>query len=338
MSEHVTESELKFHAELGRLAGKHLGGVLGLELLPYDPTQRPDQRLDTTHFDIGPDASLASIRGLAGIALQNDKTGRLDELVEAFRSRRDLMIHMNMDLEDGKNIGNISEHTSLYGIAILQAAQILARGEERYVRRNATVMSKLITRLSVFGGMPATDVLSNLGRSYYSVPRTKSIFRSGIDNDLATEANHAMLEDLHEFLGVGGQTIAIAPSGSIDERTYHRGRLQSISMQRMSSGTARLLAGLDRLLPAAIWLDAPKGQPWFKIGELTESVRDSPDKAHETMEWLADALSSLARVPVEYEAERLHGAQRAKELGEELAEKSKDTYEKLRRRLHKDEE
>lgn len=248
------------------------------------------------------------------------------------------MIHMDMDLQDGKNIGNISEHTSLYGIALLQAAQILARGEEHYVRRNATVMSKLITRLSVFGGMPATDALGNLGRSYFSVPRTKSIFRSGIDNNLATEANQAMLEDLHEFLGVGGQTVAIAPSGGIDERKYHRGRLQSISMQRMSSGTARLLAGLDRLLPAALWLDAPKGQPWFKIGELTQSVHGSPDKAHESMEWLADALSSLARVPVEYEAERLHGAMRAKELGEGLAEKGKETLVRVRRRLHKDDD
>jgi hypothetical protein len=315
-----TSAEEELHQELSKLARKHIGGVLGLQLLPYKPETYPEQALGRTYRDVDPDTTLDTVRLIAGMALGGEKTRRFEQLTAGFMARPDMLNNIRMDLADGRNIALITDHSSLEGIAYAQAALISALGDKDLLHNNGIILSKLLTRLSVFGGQPATDILSKLGRSLFSVPRSKSIFRSGIDNDIATQTNEAMLLDLDAFLRPGGRIVALAPSGSLDERRFHRGQLQSLTLQRMSSGTAHTLAKFDRILPAALWLEASASHEWFAIGSLTDTAKGDPAGAHRQMEWLADAVSGLARVPAEYEKERMTGIERARELGREALE------------------
>lgn len=334
----ASPQEMLLHKELGKLGIKHTGGDLQLELIEHNPIRYTYQRIGQVKFPSAEDASLETIRFYAGIALDNQNTGRFDELVDAFQSRRDLMNHTRIDIEDGKNSADVTEHSSLHGVALFRAAKLVALNNPEYVKRSAIVVSKLITRLQAFGGVPAPEALSQMAATYFSVPRTDSIFHSGIDEELAAILNRPMLDAIQNQLVHDGIDAAIAPSGSIDEKVIKDGELSGINMQRMSSGSARLLSKFDRILPGALWLDAPAGRPWYWIGEITGSVKNNPERAHELMNTIADAQSGLARVPVHYREDRPKVAQAAHELLDEVKHvyiRRKTAFEKRREERRK---
>ncbi|MBA2279233.1 hypothetical protein H0V99_02220 [Candidatus Saccharibacteria bacterium] len=315
------DSEVALHDELTRLGQKHEGGDLGLVLMNYDPVNHDDQRLSHVMNPISPDTNFDTIRLYASSALGNRYPDRFERMVEVFEARTDLLNNIRTDLVEGKNIALITNHGKLEDIPIVQAALVCALGDEKYIKRNAIVVSKILTRLEAFG-LPASSVLSYLGHTFFSIPRSKSIFRSGIDNDIAQEENAIMLNALQQYIEEGGKMVAIAPSGSTDERNYKFDDLTGLTLQRMSSGTANLLLLFDRILPVSVWLEAPKGHKFLTIGELLSVRAKTETSIHECMEWIAGETAGLARVTTVYESDRLTGIARAKKIGKLISERA----------------
>lgn len=297
----VTKEEWEFHTDhIADMASSHLGGPLDLSLMPFNPIGREDQRLNVTHHEANPAANLEIIRML-GERIIGPK--RVDEFISAYRARPDLMDARRMDIERGLKTGLVTNHRVIHDIAVVQALELLALGQERYIPRSALIMSKLITRFEVdtgdFGIMPATDVLAFTGRSYFSIPKTKSSYHALKGSRIADHTNPHMLEDLYGWLEQGGARLAVAGSGSTDRDTHG-----VITMQRINSGTARLFADLDRILPIAVDLLADEDKPWFSIGRYTDIARNDPEAAHFIMEGIGYDLSRLIGKPVQYEATR----------------------------------
>jgi hypothetical protein len=316
--------EAEFHHELELLAEKHLGGQLDLHLLPYNPIQHPDQQLTCLHNPINTETNLETINFYATAAAGEAVfPGRFQYLAGAFNERRDLLDTISHYLKDGKNIALVTNHSQLHDIAIAQGALIYALQDPELIPNNAIVISKLITRIEAFG-LPATSVVGNLAHCFFSIPRTKSIFRSSIDNDVATIANTDMIRRLGSFMNEpAGKLVAIAPSGSTDERHIEDNTLRKLTMQRMSSGTAMLLNQFDYVLPVAIWLEARQDRYSISIGDI-KKLHDS--EAHNVMNWLAAEISHLAGVTTEYEEERLGGRERFVKLGQNVAERVEQIF------------
>jgi hypothetical protein len=323
---YASPEECEFHEHADKLLTKHLGGTLGLQAIEFNPIAREDQRLAVTHRRAAPHASLAGLRYLGNAVLGEE---RLAELEEAFLSRPDLLNNRRMDLARGMNIGTITNHSALHDIAVVQAVELLALKDESLISRSATMLSKLITRLEVniegLPPLPTTDVADLTGASFLSIPRTKSIYRSRMSNNVAELTNPHMLLALQEWLSTGGKRLAIAPSGSIDE--LEDGVLH---LQRMSSGTANTISLLDRVLQVAINLDAQPGERWFSIGDYTDQTHNKPDESHKLMESIAVELSVMRAMPVEYEQERLRGKDLGREIFHKIIEKAENTVDRLR--------
>jgi|GEM_PF-4679266 hypothetical protein len=313
----------RLHHELDKIGSKHAGGVLGLEFIDFEPNN-PDvyyQKIEVTHVPVNETADFATIDLYANIAMGEKKPERFNQFVQGFRNRRDLVNQLRMDLNDGKNVALITNHGYLHDIPITQAALVRALNDESLIANGAIVISKLLTRYKALGMEHAVKILQNLGTTFFSLPRTKTFYKTTIDIDTAKDINTPMMQDLQTFMQPGGRLVALAPSGSLDEREYRRQKLIEIRLQRMSSGTTKLLTTFDRVLPVAVWLDAKTGQEWFSIGEIT-IIKNAAD-SERAMEWIAGEIERLARVPTQYEAQRLHGVEKLKDNAKRLKEMSK---------------
>ncbi len=315
VSHHASSEELEFHRHVPELAAKHIGGTLGLGLVGYKPLDLAysDQRLVATHRKADPNSSIALIEGLAGTV---PGLHRIGELVDGFRSRPGLLRDRRRRLQEGQNIGLITPHGAIYDIPEAQTAELIALGDDELIPRSATMMSKILTRFELevprLGTMPSTALLSLAGVCWYSIPRTDSIRDSRMDNRIAEAVNPHLHKDMGDWLNGGGKRVAMAPSGGIDKDGV---------MQRMSSGTASMLASFNSVLPVAINVNAPDDKPWFIIGEATERAHNNPAAAHDLMEELAIDMTTLTGMQYYYKKERVSATERMQEVGHVVGER-----------------
>jgi hypothetical protein len=332
----VPKDEWEFHTKhVPEMTARHLGGQLGLALTPYRPISQPDQRLAVTHSDASPFANLATIRMLGNRVIGEQ---RVLEFIDAYTARPDLRDARRMDADLGLNTGIITNHLLLHDVAVIPGLELLALGQERFIPRSATVMSKAITRLEVdagdFGIIPATEALGLTGGKYYSVPRTKSSYLVKVGSSIADAVNPHMLASLDERITEGGLRLTMAPSGSTD-------RIEdgTITMQHVNSKTAATLAKLDRILLVAVNLDAPLGTPWFKIGRYTDKLRNNPGAIHDLMKENADNLAEITGMNVEYEEQPFYETEEYKQAKEAIkgaAHKAGERLSQARQRVRED--
>ena len=229
-------------------------------------------------------------------------------------------------MNEGINIAVVTNHGQIIDIALVLASLVLALCNEdrtfgvlgerttldEIALRSNLVLSRMVTTTQVFT-IPTTKVLSNMCRTFYSVPQTASRRRVKIDTDLARANNLLMRDRLERQLADGGQLLVMAASGSQDlslaprlvqkvrstwrsRRGDDPGDAPSMHLQPLYNGTMNLMLDCHYVLPIAISLD--ETHPAFVVGGLTR-VRTSED-CHDVMDWIAASHEAATGVATIY--------------------------------------
>jgi hypothetical protein len=310
----------ELHKQFEVWAGDNSGRTLPFELLRFDPNAFRGQALGEVFIPANKASTFDIIHGYAIPASGEKHPKRFETMVRAFSARQDLLNNILLDIADGKNIAVISGHGEMQDIPLIQAALICALDDEGLIPHNGIVVNKMLSRLGIYG-LPTLEVLSYLGNTFLSIPRSKKALATQINSDTADKENKLMLRRMRRFMQKGGRIIAMAPSGSTDVRVENgNGDVSEIIMQRMSSGTADQLTKFDRVLPVAAWLQSDEDS-CVEIGQLQEV--QTHQEAHELMKWIAVQTIPLAGLPVRYESheERQDNFERIRNFGKGIVEK-----------------
>lgn len=229
-------------------------------------------------------------------------------------------------VNEGVNIALVTNHGQIHDIALVLAALVLALcnddrtfgvlGERTSLEEISLKMNLLLSRMAaatqVFG-VPTTEVLQSMCRTFYSVPQTASRRRAKLDPELARANNLVMRDCLERQLADGGQLLAMAASGSQDislasglarkvrsawrqRRGEDRNDTPSLHLQPLYNGTINLMLACHYVLPVAISLDSD--HPACEVGGLTR-VRTSED-CHDVMHWIAAAHEQATGIDTVY--------------------------------------
>ena len=228
--------------------------------------------------------------------------------------------------EEGSNVAFVTNHGQIHDIALVLGALVLemVRDDRRYgvlddhltldelALRSNVLVSRMVTTRQVFD-LPAVALLQSACRVFLSVPQTASRRRAKLDPALVRASNMVMREELEERLGMGGQILAMAASGSQDlslaanlaqrvRSTWrHRrgddpGPSKTLHLQPLYDGTIRLMLDCRYVLPLAISLEPH--HPACVIGSIT-TVRE-PDDCHRIMDWIAASHHAATDIPTIY--------------------------------------
>ena len=232
----------------------------------------------------------------------------------------------NRLVHEGANVALVTNHGEIIDIALVLAALVLALSDpersfgvlgehssvEDIAGRTNLLVSRMVATRQVFS-IPAVEVLQKMSRVFLSLPQTTSRRRSRLTPELVRANNAAMRDELSRQLGVGGQLLAMAASGSQDlslaanlvqrvRATWRHRRGEdpvpgaSLHLQPLYRGTISLMLMTRDVLPVALSLDPAK--PVCVIGALTR-VRDDED-CHLVMEWIAGAHESATGIATVY--------------------------------------
>ena len=225
---------------------------------------------------------------------------------------------------DGRNLALITNHGDIVDIAVVLAGLTVAMCDGRtygvleeeldlvdLADHFNIMVSRMVTTRAAFG-IPAVSVVSNMARTFLSLPQTHSRRRARIDPDLVRASNVLMRADLERQLSMGGQLLAMAASGSQDlslavnfaarvrnawqgfRGDDHEG--PSLHLQPLYSGTMKIMLECGDVLPLAVCMD-PKS-PATDLGSITR-VR-TEDDCHRVMDWIAAAHQRATGITTVY--------------------------------------
>lgn len=273
---------------LQELAQEHVEKSRGaLELLPADPDAYPAQ---SAYYLTGDPIDPPLIDNVATVAepLFPQLKSQLisDENGSALGSAGEL-------LAEGKNVVIATNHSQLIDIALAQAAVYEPLKQHAADFSSAIVLGKMISVVSFKLGdqhIPAVDAIKMLCDDIYiSFPRTKSISNSRLAQDYGeqmTVHNKKMSTALVQKLGGGGVLLAVAPSGTTDDKLSQE---SSYTMGVVNKGTADLLRQDNTyVLPMAIWIDADT--PVLQTVSEPQKL-ESRDDVHDMMSSIATTLN-----------------------------------------------
>lgn len=239
--------------------------------------------------------------------------------------RADLLadIHHRLMI-DGRNVALITNHGDIVDIAVVLAGLTVAMCDGRtygvleeeldlvdLADHFNIMVSRMVTTRAAFG-IPAVSVVSNMARTFLSLPQTHSRRRARIDPDLVRASNVLIRADLGRQLAKGGQLLAMAASGSQDlslavnfaarVRNAWQGfrgednEGPSLHLQPLYSGTMKIMLECEDVLPLAVCMD-PKN-PATELGSITR-VR-TEDDCHRVMDWIAAAHQRATGITTVY--------------------------------------
>ncbi|MEI6481499.1 MAG: hypothetical protein WCO19_04310 [Candidatus Saccharibacteria bacterium] len=259
-------------------------------------------------------------------------------MVEKFRDpeHEPLLDSLIEKLNANENVLIATNHGEIYDIAIiLSAIRVALAGhltdqdrEPIAADRFNIIVHRMISQLGVAGDhdptkiAPALSILKLVGEIYLSFPNTETSKKARLPQGLSKYCNKQMLSALSLKLSMGGQILAIAPSGSKDESVRDRlGKPRKV-IKPVNSGTYALMRA-DRtwVLGVGVSLDQKNG-PSFSVSELTQCQSD--DDCREVLNSIAAHHSKLTGIKTIF-AERQSDMER---IREEAAEVIQITSEK----------
>lgn len=299
------EEVLKSYMQLMK---SHEGGDAGFSVVENpDPNGlRSEQRLDVIGV-MADRSDIDTIRFLGSTAYKH-----FSDVEQKFTERPDLLNHIYLALQEGKDVYTAYDHPQIHNIAIGSAAlhcvlaDFVAKEyhKQLFEYEEDILISKGVSLLDVLGGMPAIDVLSNVWNSYFSHPPSPKV-RQAIDRSLRREINAKVVDAFEQAAEkkddspTVGRIRTYSVSGHTDIKK-HEGlvpRRRSVThLGPMAHGTTEfmmkpdsftLLVGLDldpkeprmvidRLLPPITHREDAHG----RIGRLTMLLQHETREEH----------------------------------------------------------
>ncbi|MCX6727341.1 MAG: hypothetical protein NTX11_00820 [Candidatus Saccharibacteria bacterium] len=346
---HITDADLHstmisemVYDELVRQASGHTSRAsrfVPLEFNPRDMYRNPNEGNPgqlLADYCITPDA-IDGIEDFIHAAAETFLPG-FSGMVEKFRDaeHEPLLDSLIEKLDANENVLIATNHGEIYDIAIILSAirvalagHLAKQGREPIESdRFNIIVHRMISQLGVADDhdpskiAPALSVLKLVGEIYLSFPNTETSKKARLPPGLSKYCNKQMLSALSLKLSMGGQILAIAPSGSKDESVRDRlGKPRKV-IKPVNSGTFALMqADKTWVLGVGVSLDQKNG-PSFSVSDLKQCKND--DDCREVLNSIAAHHSKLTGIKTVF-AERQSDMER---LREEAAEVIQTTSEK----------
>lgn len=295
LTQYVDQGE-QFSIALTGNVMKHDDARDGFKPQPYDirafPYQRPDC-IRVSGVNAGPDV----LRGLASVVYP-----KVDQIIDTYKARPDLLNHIYDKLEDGKDIGVVTDHSNVIGVAIAGGALACALYEKGYIApdelRTGIFVSSMIKHTQLLGSMPTVDVLAGIfSETFFSLPPTESVRSAEIPKAYRDDFNTETKTDFSNELDKDdAMLIMLAGSGSRDKLGTRRFRRKQMFMGPLANGTVDIL---KRLYSLPVGIDIRDEKPEIHIGQLHRPIK-SEEEAHNIMQSIAAGMSDSTRLKRKY--------------------------------------
>ena len=323
LAEYIDQGEELAIGLIGNVSG-HEDPRDGFKPLPYNAVDFPYHRPDCVGIT-GTNANAEDLRNLAaGIYPE------IERVIEAYKKRPDLLNHIYDTLDRGENVGVLTDHISVIGVAIAGSALACALYEERLMTpdelRTAIFVSSMIKHTKLLGSMPTVDILAGIyTETFFSLPPSESVRRLELPKDYRTDFNAATKSDFEEIADQEEPMLCmLAGSGSRDRVGTLRFKNRRVFEKRvfkgpLADGTVDIL---KRLHPLPVGLDIRAERPHINIGTLHKPIK-SGEQAHSLMAGIAKGMSKGIGANHEY--------YRTRELLANAWAKTDEHQEELRR-------
>lgn len=304
--QHVQQDLL--HEALGLWAQDHADRYPDISVIDYDPSNRPEQRIETFKTaassalrSMPPEKLIETLRGGYLKTLGPDSSAVIAAVAASLGTQANAL------LNEGRSIAILANHADqLHDIGALCGAVAILFGSAEGIQRNATILNKAMTRES-FRSTPIADLFGSFGNVYWVVPETTSASRWRVPADIASYVNagamRAMVTDMRE-----GIILTFAPSGSaMRQELTEEGTLESLVIPAVGAATTNLLSRFGAYVVAATWQNQVRVGPLTRLPPPLRGDRDARESDRQqiltcVMETLASMTADLAEVPVRYDS------------------------------------
>ena len=269
----------------------------GFKPQAYDLSEYPYQSPDCIRVS-GKNAGSEVLRGLAG----EINNLNVDPIIEHYSKRPDLLNHIADRLKDGKDVGVVTDHSSVIGVAVAGGALACALYEGRYATadklRTGIFVSSMIKHTQLQGALPTVDVLAGIfSETFFSLPPSKSIRDSEIPKEYRYAFNAETKPDFETQLDKDdGMLVMLAGSGSRDKLGTRRFRRKQIFMGPLANGTVDIL---KRLYSLPVGLEIQEDKSEMFVDSLRRPIQSEED-AHRIMGSIATGMSNKAKTRRKY--------------------------------------
>ncbi len=274
----------------------------GFKPLPYNAEDFPYHRPDCVRVS-GTNAGAEDIRNLAGVVYPH-----IEHVIGAYKKRPDLLNHIYDTLDRGDNVGVLTDHISVIGVAIAGSALACALYDERLMTpeelRTAIFVSSMIKHTKLLGSMPTVDILAGIyTETFFSLPPSESVRKLELPKDYRTGFNEVTKADFEEIADKKGHMLCmLAGSGSRDRVGTLRFKNKRPFVERrvfkgpLANGTVDVLR---RLYSLPVGLDIRGERPHTYIGKIHQPIKRE-EQAHSMMTDIARGMSRGLRINHDY--------------------------------------
>jgi hypothetical protein len=174
------------------------------------------------------------------------------------------------------------------------------------IKRNGTILNKAMSR-EAFGGLPISELFGLFANVYWVIPETENAAHWGVSDELSAYVNanamRTLLADMRR-----GMLLTIAPGGTAMRTiTNASGLITGMEIPTVAPATANLIGRFDAyaigvLFAGEIAVGHLTPLPRREVSNYTKRRIDQQRMVAGIMEEMAAAVSSVAGVPVSYEA------------------------------------
>ena len=296
-------AEARLHEALGRWADAHRGRYQGMSVLEYDPDTYPYQRLDEFTTAAGAVADAETFAGLRPAL----RAGYLDAMGSRGAAALEALAggavvgEIGSLLAAGKSVAVLATHADgLDDVGIYSGGLALSFADSSLVRRNATILNKVMSR-EAYKGVPIADLFSSFATVYWVIPESEQATRLGVAREAAayvnTKALRALVSDMRT-----GIAVTMAPTGTaMQVETDDDGGITAVRVPPLGDSTVGLMCKFAAYVVAGLWEEraalgpltfvpdhgtgagrverqrgAVRGDVTRTMVELTESLADVP--------------------------------------------------------------
>ena len=274
----------------------------GFRPLPYSVADFPYHRPDCVRIT-GTNAGAEDLRNLAEVVYPH-----IEQVIDAYKKRSDLLNHIYDTLDRGANVGVLTDHISVIGVAIAGSALACALYDERLLTpeelKTAIFVSSMIKHTKLRGSMPTVDILAGIyTETFFSLPPSESVRKLDLPKSYRTDFNEATKTDFEEIAEQSEPMLCmLAGSGSRDRVGTLRFKNKRPFIERrvfkgpLANGTVDVLR---RLYSLPVGLDIRGEKPHAYIGKLHKPIK-TEEQAHGIMTDIAKGMSRGLRTKHDY--------------------------------------
>jgi hypothetical protein len=294
------DAELRLDSWAESLIERH--GRDQLSLIPYDPSN-PYHSPDFLKAEPdNPNLADAAHRGRQAVGPANFGPffGDIKRLPDQGGHSYGAMRHLKSWLRSrNHNVALVTNHADLMDLPLAQTALFRALEDDAIGSQSSIIVSRTMTRLA-YQGVPVVDMLRKNGSVYFTMPRTSSAEKYGIQEDESVNFNRRMgkqlANDLRQ-LKIQGKSMLLAVS--LSGKTLDRSD-GSVTMPDYEPTTAKLILNrFNCVLPMSIYLDnLTQNKDWYRLHP--PQVLGSQKDMDQLMELLALDTVDLSGENVRY--------------------------------------